>query len=81
VTATSARSAWAVGSVILRWNGRAWTQVRSNFPPLSGVAAASARNAWAVGFTQPSRDVVKILILHWNGTTWKTVTNPPTRPR
>jgi hypothetical protein len=34
---------------------------------LTGVAATSARNAWAVGGT----DSGKILILRWNGKSWK----------
>ena len=66
---TSARSAWAVGytggrslrlsaTLILRWNGAAWTRVPSPSPEraryLFGIAAASARNAWAVGWTAPT---------------------------
>jgi len=38
---------------------------------LDSVAAESAANAWAVGNTHPSRDVYKLVILHWNGTAWK----------
>jgi hypothetical protein len=37
---------------------------------LDAVATISATNAWAVGNTHPSRDVYKIVILHWNGTAW-----------
>ena len=69
VAATSARSAWAVGyddnpvtsdlkSLILRWNGKTWSQVTAAAPGvLLGLATTSATNAWAVGFTQPSRNV------------------------
>src|SRR6516164_9229758 len=66
VTAASANSAWAVGctafcflhsvapqTVILHWNGTAWTQVPSpaqaRIGALSGVAATSAGDVWAVG--------------------------------
>lgn len=61
VVATSASSAWAAGStangkrtLILRWNGTAWTQVPSPSPDaandgLIAVAASSAANLWAVG--------------------------------
>src|SRR6185437_1454969 len=58
VTATGPSNAWAVGSsgtgsLILRWNGRAWTQVPSPsqeaISQFLGVAAVSASNAWAVG--------------------------------
>lgn len=75
VAATSAASAWAVGSkanargvpetLITRWNGRSWTRVPSPATPggsePAGVAAVSVRSGWAVGGG---------LILRWNGTTW-----------
>lgn len=62
VAATSHSNAWAVGrffddsaneTLILRWNGRKWSQVASPHPgmssELSGVGVTSASNAWAVG--------------------------------
>jgi hypothetical protein len=65
VTATSARSAWAVGEVItgnasqtfvLHWNGTRWRRVPSPNPggtannnALTAVAIRSPANAWAVG--------------------------------
>jgi hypothetical protein len=42
---------------------------------LSGVAAASASNAWAVGHAG-SGSAPKVLMLHWNGTSWTRVTSP-----
>jgi hypothetical protein len=42
---------------------------------LYGVAAASARNAWAVGYAGSESDR-KLLMLHWNGTSWTRVTSP-----
>jgi hypothetical protein len=70
VAALSATNAWAVGVVILHWNGRAWKRVPSpNSGVLGDVAATSARNAWAIGQIK-----FKTLILHWNGIAWKTVT-------
>jgi len=42
----------------------------------SGVAATSAENAWVVGTSITG----KTLILHWNGTTWKTVPSPSPGP-
>jgi hypothetical protein len=61
VAVVSATDAWTVGStstgvtVILHWNGTAWTRVASPAPSggadLQGVAATSASNAWAVGYT------------------------------
>jgi hypothetical protein len=97
VAAVSAGSAWAVGytalsisavskTVILRWNGKAWTRVPSPSPGaksghadafLYGVAAASASNAWAVGnFTDCGCGPGVPLIVHWNGKTWTRVPSP-----
>jgi hypothetical protein len=82
VSATSANNAWAVGqhitatggvrTLILHWNGRAWSKVASpsspkGLSPLQGVSATSATNAWAVGGS---------LILHWNGRAWSKVASP-----
>src|SRR5258708_19218454 len=39
---------------------------------LSDVAAISARDAWAVGSTNEG----KVVILHWNGATWRRVPSP-----
>jgi hypothetical protein len=74
-------TAWAVGTVgarartlILRWTGKAWSQVASPDPLktsnyLSAVAATSTRDAWAVGNGGPSKSP-ETFILHWNGKTW-----------
>ena len=91
VTATSAGNAWAVGSynigtvtqtLIVHWNGSSWKKVASPDPGgpahlnlLNGVAATSASNAWAVGgYAKSSAE--QTLIVHWNGTAWKTVPSP-----
>jgi hypothetical protein len=76
VAATSTHNAWAVGTtgshtLILRWNGTAWTQVASPSGSLSSVAATSTTNAWAVGSSGS-----RTLILHWNGTAWLHVPSP-----
>jgi hypothetical protein len=96
VAATSASNAWAVGSyyygdsdwvtVILRWNGTAWTKVPSpnpgGFAGLIGVAATSASNAWAVGqeviFRPHEGEAYQAVVLHWNGTAWTQVPSPNT---
>lgn len=90
VTATSARNAWAVGyfiranvwkTLVLHWNGRRWRQVPSPNPsPVSynqllSVAAISARDAWAVGVYRSPADIFQSLIFHWDGQSWKFVTN------
>jgi hypothetical protein len=85
VTATSARSAWAVGFarggiLILHWNGSSWRRVHS--PGINGtlqsVAASSGHAAWAVGFAgNPGGAGIAPtnhpLILRWNGTAWQRV--------
>jgi len=84
VAARAPTDAWAVGAdssnnapitLILHWDGTAWTQVPSPDPGgnngnrLFGVAATSASDAWAVG-DYNSRTTSSDLILHWNGTSW-----------
>jgi len=92
VSADSASDAWAVGSyvsnttgvrdtLILHWNGTAWSRVPSpspgtRFNVLNGVSAGGAQNAWAVGFYRGQAPGALPLILHWNGTSWSQVTAP-----
>jgi hypothetical protein len=92
VRVVSANDAWAVGvyadggtsrkTMVLHWNGAAWTQVASPSPGGSGtdnylfaVAATSPSDAWAVGEIVTSTGI-QTLILHWNGTTWTQVPSP-----
>lgn len=70
VTATDGDDVWAVGAaspqgtLILHWDGTAWTVVSSArsgfFAYLSDVAAISAKDVWAAGSA----------IEHWNGRQW-----------
>jgi hypothetical protein len=64
VSATSAKSAWAVGyftkahrnhTLVLHWNGHKWRQVASPSPgiSLSAVATAPDGSAWTVGTRKP----------------------------
>jgi erythromycin esterase-like protein len=86
----SGTDAWAVGydatsgsvdkTLILHWDGNAWTQVASPSPGTNGtvleaVAATSSADAWAVGssFTATTE---KTLTLHWNGHKWAQVASP-----
>lgn len=78
VAALSASSAWAVGnrtgSLIERWNGRTWKQVRSatsRYLDLIGVSAESPTDIWAVGDQGGG-----IVTMHWNGKSWKIVKSP-----
>jgi hypothetical protein len=93
VAATGPSNAWAVGeyspdgvtpvelSLILYWNGSAWSQQSSPNPDgitsggnyLADVAAVSASNAWAVGSLLHSR---KVLVAHWDGSFWVQQTTP-----
>ncbi len=85
----TACDAWAVGdystadgtqTLILHWDGTAWTQVPSanagGDERLDGVAATSAGNAWAVGTVTPARGLTSTLTVHWDGTAWAQVTSP-----
>ena len=92
VSADSASDAWAVGAyrnnttgvrdtLILHWNGTAWSRMASPSPGtrlnmLTGVSAAGAGNAWAVGFYRSQAAGAQPLILHWNGTAWSQVAAP-----
>jgi hypothetical protein len=99
VTAISASDAWAVGTyynnttntydtLILRWNGKAWSEVSSPNPDATGenrlnaVSADGAGDVWAVGTLCSIVSGVcafsdeSTLILHWTGTTWAQVASP-----
>ncbi len=88
VSAASADDIWAVGqtdtcghgggnctTVIMHWDGSAWTVVSSPDPSsgylnsLLGVAVISgdSDDVWAVGTT----DYASTLITHWDGTGWR----------
>jgi hypothetical protein len=85
VSAVSASDVWAVGSdqagtLIVHWNGTAWSQVKS--PQLfdgvlDGVSMVSASNGWAVGNYFDNSTAKNVgLMLHWNGTKWVRVVAP-----
>jgi serine/threonine protein kinase len=93
-------TAWAVGSscvsscavtssaadrtLILRWDGTRWTQVRSPSPGnafLASVSAGPDGRAWAVGYSCASAcgtrsTIDRTLILRWDGTRWTRVRSP-----
>jgi hypothetical protein len=95
VAVLSSCNAWAVGSysngtadrtLILHWNGTAWTKVASPNPGgsanhniLTSVAAVSGSNAWAVGFYN-NGTTNRTLILNWNGSAWTQVASPNPSP-
>jgi hypothetical protein len=76
VAATDPNNAWAVGhrsaksvhSLVDRWDGEAWSEVRT--PDAGGLVAVTATaptNVWAIG----SRGA-----LHWNGMRWARIAIP-----
>jgi hypothetical protein len=82
--------AWAVGNyadgmidgqgtLTERWNGHAWTWVKSpnaaGFNLLDAVSADSPSDAWAVGYDGGGLVNVS-LVEHWTGTAWKIVAFP-----
>jgi hypothetical protein len=92
VAAISAKNAWAVGeeasvtsaydTLVLHWNGTAWSAVASDSPSstdnfLVGVGGASPSAVWAVGdFCEPGCSAYDSLIEAWNGTSWVSVSSP-----
>jgi hypothetical protein len=62
-------TAWAGGSLILRWSGTAWKPVAAaglkRGAGIDGLGFSAANYGWAVGFAG-----ARTLILHWNGKTW-----------
>lgn len=92
MSAIPGSDAWAVGddssyanpgrsrTLVLHWDGTAWTQIKSptpnpyNYNFLKAVSARSSSNAWAVGDHDTAVSTTTSLIAHWNGATW---TNAP----
>jgi hypothetical protein len=80
VTTLSRSDAWAAGlmpnsSLILHWNGRAWSKSQAGAGYYLGTGADSASDVWAVGGTSwfsPSAPLIE----HWNGTAWSRVPTP-----
>lgn len=71
-------------SVAMHWDGTAWTIVPTPQPGgayvdrLLAVDAVGPNDVWATGVYDDPRTADHSLILHWNGTEWKTV--PRGRP-
>jgi hypothetical protein len=93
VTVVSARDAWAVGytgdvvtrkshSLLLHWNGSAWSQVTIPAPVPGGSLAGvtvTAKGGWAVGYvnTNPGTPLCCAgtpLVFRWNGGKWSRLT-------
>ncbi|MFE6489221.1 hypothetical protein ACFVGN_40700 [Streptomyces sp. NPDC057757] len=89
IEARNSRDAWAVGqfayagrpgrSVLMHWDGRAWTDVApaGSDLPVTAVYQESARSVWVTALTpyvEDQRQQTKVL--HWDGRTWRDVTGP-----
>lgn len=77
--------AWAFGQLtgpratpyVVHYDGTGWQRIP--FPiVVTAASATSASDIWVIGQTvAPGSTQSKVLTLHWNGTTWRTVTLPP----
>jgi hypothetical protein len=89
LTAISANDIWAVGSMLSdggqilnflfeHWDGTAWTAkaLPASDAFLFAVSADAMNDVWAVGFTGPENDSSRTLVMHYDGTSWKTVPSP-----
>jgi hypothetical protein len=74
-------------NLVLRWNGKKWSQTKVPNPAgtgmndgnfLNAVRCTSASNCWAAGDFGPIGDTphLRNLLLRWNGTKWKTASVP-----
>jgi hypothetical protein len=94
---TSATDGWAVGladngaggalTLVLHWNGTAWTQAPSptfglanGGSVLTAVSGLTGSDAWASGFVFTNGGGEGILLLHWNGTSWTRAPSPSPSP-
>lgn len=91
----AADDAWATGdyqdqtqdrALTEHWNGSAWTVVAApspaaGFDRLTGVSGVAADDVWVVGSQRVSDSAAtQMLIEHWDGHSWTTVTAPSPDP-
>ena len=88
VDVLSANDVWAVGSgcygytLVIHWDGAAWSLVPSPNPfpsgtnELKGVAAVSPTDVWAVGAASGPTTALVSLIEHWDGSRWSVMPSP-----
>jgi len=69
----------AEGTLLLHWNGTAWTRVTAPSPSpggatggsgLTGVDMVAPADVWSAGLTFDGTGTERTLLLRWNGTTW-----------
>jgi hypothetical protein len=89
MAATSADDIWAIGSLLgndqeqlyylfEHYDGTNWTATTliSGDAFLLGASADATNDAWAVGFNGPENDTSRTLVMHYNGTSWKSMSAP-----
>lgn len=91
VSGVAADDVWAVGdystvtthrTLILHWDGSAWSHVSSPSPfphvgaHLLGVSAVSADDVWAAGYFGNRRMQGRNLVVHWDGHVWSRASIP-----
>jgi hypothetical protein len=91
IAAVNASDIWAVGdfsnhtgpgqTLIEHWTGSSWSWGTGQNPgslsnTLRGIAAVNASDLWAVGDYRDTTGPIKMLIEHWNGSSWSMVTVP-----
>jgi hypothetical protein len=82
VVAPTDDTAWAVGSGsgVLRWDGHRWQQDAAPHQALWGVSATGPDDVWAAGVVATSSRWGDLLVMHWDGTSWKRVRFLPLQP-
>ncbi len=64
------------------WDGTAWTPTILNpgnsggFVSPLGIFADATNDVWVVGYSEPFVDQFQTLVVHYDGTSWKTVPSP-----
>ena len=90
VSTVSSSDVWAVGAsgtstLIEHWDGSRWSIVSSPSPgnafnTLQAISGTGASDQWAVGFATnlvgPDQYMTNVLIEHWNGLSWQSVSVP-----
>lgn len=90
ISVISANDIWAVGystdsrfnnfTLILHWNGTAWSIVPSpilDHDILFAVDAVASNDVWAVGRTKPGGyGDARTLTMHWDGSSWTILPSP-----
>ena len=84
-SAVSSHDIWAItaaprGGLVEHWDGRAWNQVGTGSvlagTQLDDVVAASCHSVWVLGNSPAATPAGRVVVAHWNGTSWRRFTAP-----